>query len=88
MSKDWKRLGDVATDMGMADMRSRGTNDQGGVMTKHGWLSWAAIEDAGGRFVQDAHGHRVLHFPTWTKEGGRHFRQIPEHKLTEGDRQP
>lgn len=85
MSQDWKRLGDVAAGMGMADMRSRGTDGQGGVMTKHGWLSWADIEGAGGRFVRDAHGRRVLQFPTWTKEGGRHYRPVPEHKLTEGD---
>lgn len=85
MSQDWKRLGDVAAGMGMADMRSRGTSDRDGVMTKQGWLSWGDIEDAGGRFVRDAHGHRVLQFPTWTQDSGRHFRAIPEHKLTEGD---
>ena len=59
--------------------------DAGGIMTKHGWFSDADIGAAEGRIITDAHGHRVLHFPTWSNERGKHDRVIPEHKLVEGD---
>lgn len=58
--------------------------DSGGIMTRQGWLSWADIHEADGRLTNDANGNRVLQFPTWTKELGRHYRVIPEHKLAEG----
>jgi hypothetical protein len=55
-------------------------------MTKQGWFSWADIESADGRFVQDANGNRVLQFPYDVDAGGRPmYRVIPEHKLIEGE---
>ena len=52
----------------------------GGYMTKHGWFSYADIDDAGGRFVYDKNGERVLQFPCAYDEARRPiYRAIPDH---------
>ncbi len=86
----WKRLGDVAEGMGMADMRDRGT-DQDGVMTKHGWFSWDDLHKADGKFTQDVNSNRVIQFPvTYERLGSGAmrpaYREIPSEKLVEGER--
>lgn len=58
--------------------------DEGGLMTKQGWLSHTDIGQAGGRFVKDRNGNRVLQFPCDVDAGRPMYRTIPEHKLAEG----
>jgi hypothetical protein len=66
--------------------RAQRTHDPyaGGVMTKHGWFSYDEITAMGGKLTEDQYGRPIVQFPTWSKELGRHFRVIPEHKLKEG----
>jgi hypothetical protein len=81
-----RRVGDVLAGMGNPAPRGAADPDAGGVMTRQGWFSWGDIHAAGGRFDTDANGNRVIRFPTWTKERGLHVREVPEHKLLEGER--
>ncbi len=58
--------------------------DEGGIMTKQGWLSYEDIGNAQGRFVSDGQGGRIVQFPYDVDAGRPLYRPIPEHKLVEG----
>lgn len=81
-----RRVSDVMAGMGNPQERGAPAPYAGGVMTKRGWLSYDEITAAGGVLTEDQHGRPIVQFPTWSKELGRHFRVIPEHKLKEGGR--
>ncbi len=52
----------------------------GGIMTKHGWFSYADIDEAGGKVGYDRNGERVLQFPyAKDSEGKPVYRAIPDH---------
>lgn len=66
--------------------------DAGGLMTKHGWLSWEDIAEVDGKLAQDANGNRVVRFPVAYERLGNGelrpiYREIPEHVLAQGERQ-
>jgi hypothetical protein len=80
-----RHIGDVSR--GMGNPQPRGVSDPyaGGFMTKHGWLSYEDIGEAGGRVVTDARGNRVIQFPyAYSAAGNPMYREIPDYKLDEG----
>ncbi len=52
----------------------------GGVMTKHGWFSYADLDEAGAKFDYDRNGERIIRFPVGkTVMGAPIYRDIPDH---------
>lgn len=52
----------------------------GGVMTKHGWFSFAELDANEVRYTKDRDGRRVLQFPFSREASGRPmYREIPMH---------
>lgn len=62
----------------------------GGVMTKHGWFSYAELDANQARYTTDRNGREVIQFPFSREASGRPmYREIPEHVLREqDDREP
>lgn len=60
----------------------------GGVMTKHGWFSYAELDAAEVRYTKDRDGRKVLQFPFSREASGRPmYREIPAHVMREQDAQ-
>jgi hypothetical protein len=58
----------------------------GGVMTKHGWFSYAELDANEAKYTQDRNGRKVVQFPFARDVSGRPmYREIPEWVLREQD---
>lgn len=65
--------------------------DQEGVMTDHGWFSWADLHEADGKFETLPNGRRIIRFPVGYETLGNlmvrpFYRDVPEWVLREGER--
>ncbi len=59
---------------------------RGGVMTKHGWFSYAELDANEASFRQDRNGRDVIQFPYSREASGRPmYRVIPEWVVREQD---
>lgn len=83
-----RHIGDVSR--GMGNPQPRGVPDPyaGGIMTKHGWLSYEDLGEVDARVTRDVNGNRVVQFPVrYEKRGGQRvpiYRDISDEKLEEG----
>ena len=71
-------MGNITTPVEFAGPSRSEDPYTGGVMTKHGWFSYAELDAAEVRYTKDRNGRRVLQFPFSREVSGRPmYRDIP-----------
>jgi hypothetical protein len=60
--------------------------DLGDMDTKQGTFQQRDLREHGAWVHPDPHGRRIIRFKTIDNDGRTYFREVPDYKLTEGDR--